>query len=166
MAYIKQEYKKFRVRTPVKSFRDLEVYRQTVLLTSDIFILYGKIKKSKKAKDQRLAEEFDILYKLAKTAPKLIAESYGDRFSNFQLGITKLEQTMRIISNIVTKVDCIGNLIESEDIKESLYKVVGKYQKQRVKINNLRRAWLRVREGRGEYKQSEFNKKKTVNRKQ
>lgn len=148
MAYAKQEYKKFRVRTPVKSFRDLEVYRQTVLLTSEIFILSNKIKKSKKAKDQQLAEEFDILYKLAKIAPKLIAESYGDRFSDFRLGISKLEQTMRILSNIVTKIDCIGNLIESEDIKEPLYKIVGKYQKQRVKINNLRRAWLRVREGR------------------
>jgi len=39
MAYQKQEYNKYRVRTPVKSFRDLDVYRQTTLLSSEIFKL-------------------------------------------------------------------------------------------------------------------------------
>jgi len=147
MAYQKQEYNRYRVRTPVKSFRDLDVYRQTTLLSSEIFKLTPIIKRSKK--DKYLLNEFEILYSLSKLIPKLIAESYGDRFSSNEMAFNKLEQTMRIIANIVTKIDFITATIENNDIKESLNKVLGKYQKQRVKINNLRRAWIRVYQERG-----------------
>ncbi len=142
MAYQKQEYNKYRVRTPVKSFRDLDVYRQTTLLSSEIFKLIPIIKRSKK--DKYLLNEFEILYSLSKLIPKLIAESYGDRFSSNEMAFNKLEQTMRIIANIITKIDFITATIENNDIKEALNKALAKYQKQRVKINNLRRAWIRV----------------------
>lgn len=33
------EYKKFRVKSPIKTFRDLEVYRQTTQLSAQIFQL-------------------------------------------------------------------------------------------------------------------------------
>ena len=147
MAYQKQEYSKYRVRTPVKSFRDLDVYRQTTLLSSEIFKLTPIIRRSKK--DKYLLNEFEILYSLSKLIPKLIAESYGDRFSSNEMAFNKLEQTMRIIANIVTKIDFITATIENNDIKEALNKALSKYQKQRVKINNLRRAWIRVYQERG-----------------
>ena len=147
MAYQKQEYSKYRVRTPVKSFRDLDVYRQTNLLCSEIFKFTPAIKRTKK--DKCLLNEFEILYSLSKLIPKLIAESYGDRFSSNELAFSKLEQAMRIIANIVTKIDFITATIENNDIKEALNKILAKYQKQRVKINNLRRAWSRVYENRG-----------------
>jgi len=147
MAYQKQEYSKYRVRTPVKSFRDLEVYRQTTLLCSEIFKFIPEIKKIKK--DKYLLDEFKILYSLSKLIPKLIAESYGDRFSSNELAFSKLEQAMRIIANIITKIDFITATIENNDIKEALNKILSKYQKQRVKINNLRRAWTRVYQDRG-----------------
>jgi len=147
MAYQKQEYNKYRVRTPVKSFRDLDVYRQTTLLSSEIFKLIPIIKRSKK--DKYLLNEFEILYSLSKLIPKLIAESYGDRFSSNKMAFDKLEQAMRIIANIITKIDFITATIENNEIKEALNKVLAKYQKQRVKINNLRRAWIRVYQERG-----------------
>jgi len=147
MAYQKQEYNKYRVKTPVKSFRDLDVYRQTNLLCSEIFKFTPVIKRTKK--DKCLLNEFEILYSLSKFIPKLIAESYGDRFSSNELAFNKLEQAMRIIANIVTKIDFITATIENNDIKEALNKILAKYQKQRVKINNLRRAWIRVYQERG-----------------
>ncbi|MFH1387730.1 MAG: hypothetical protein ABIG88_00265 [Patescibacteria group bacterium] len=147
MAYQKQEYNKYRVRTPIKSFRDLEVYRQTTLLCSEIFKFTPVVKRTKK--DKCLLNEFEILYSLSKFIPKLIAESYGDRFSSNELAFGKLEQAMRIIANIVTKIDFITATIEDNDIKEALNKILSKYQKQRVKINNLRRAWSRVYQDRG-----------------
>lgn len=150
MAYQKQEYNKYRVRTPVKSFRDLEVYRQTTLLSSEIFKFIPEIKKSKKEK--WLLEEFEILYSQSKIAPKLIAESYGDRFTDNELAFAKLEQAMRVITNIITKIDFITATAEDNNIKETLNKILAKYQKQRVKINNLRRAWLRVYQDRGGFK--------------
>lgn len=147
MAYQKQEYSKYRVKTSVKSFRDLEVYRQTTLLCSEIFKFIQEIKKTKK--DKCLLNEFEILYSLSKFIPKLIAESYGDRFSSNEMAFSKLEQAMRLIANIITKIDFITATIENNDIKEALNKILSKYQKQRVKINNLRRAWIRVYQERG-----------------
>jgi len=144
MVYKKQEYKKFRVRTPVKSFRDLEVYRRTTLLSSEIFTLKEAALKNKELKS--LKAEFESLYELSKQVPRLIAEGYGDRFSDFSLGISKLERALRIISNIVTKADFIVASIKDQKLKETINKIIGKYQKQRVKINNLRRAWIRVHE--------------------
>lgn len=142
-----EDYKKYRVRTPVKSFRDLEVYQQTTLLCSEIFKFIPEIRKAKK--DKCLLDEFEILYSLAKLIPKLIAESYGDRFSSNELAFGKLEQAMRLISNIVAKIDFITATIENNEIKEALNRILAKYQKQRVKINNLRRAWSRVYQDRG-----------------
>jgi len=147
MSYQKQEYNRYRVRTSVKSFRDLEVYRQTTLLCSEIFKFAPAIKRTKK--DRCLLNEFEILYSLSKLIPKLIAESYGDRFSSNEMAFGKLEQSMRIIANIITKIDFITATIENNDIKEDLNKILAKYQKQRVKINNLRRAWTRVYQDRG-----------------
>ena len=149
MAYSRQEYKKFRVRTPIKSFRDLEVYRQTIQLNAGIFELLEQAKKEKDLKN--LIDEFKILYNLSKHIPRLIAEAYGDRFSNFTLGIAKLEQAMRVIADIVTKIDQIVACLNIQELKQALNDSSQKYQKQRVKINNLRRAWDRVRQEKGEY---------------
>ncbi|PIV10127.1 MAG: hypothetical protein COS49_02215 [Candidatus Portnoybacteria bacterium CG03_land_8_20_14_0_80_41_10] len=147
------EYKQYRVRTPVKSFRDLEVYRQTILLSSEIFKFIPEIKRAKK--DRCLLDEFEILYSLSKLIPKLIAESYGDRFSSNEMAFGKLEQAMRVIANIVAKIDFITATIGNSEIKEKLNKVLFKYQGQRVKINNLRRAWLRVYQERGGFQKRE-----------
>jgi len=62
---------------------------------------------------------------------------------------------MRIIANIITKIDFIIATIENNDIKEVLNKILSKYQKQRVKINNLRRAWTRVYQDRGGFERKD-----------
>ena len=147
MAYQRQEYNKYRVKSSVKSFRDLEIYRQTTLLSSEIFKLILEVKKKKK--DKCLLDEFEILYSLSKMVPKLIAESYGDRFSSNELAFGKLEQAMRVIANVIAKIDFIVEVLEDNEVKELLNKILAKYQKQRVKINNLRRAWLGVYQDRG-----------------
>ncbi len=55
----KPEYKKFRVKSAIKSFRDLEVYKQTTQLSAKIFQieLPATIKNRK-----RLSDELVILY--------------------------------------------------------------------------------------------------------
>ena len=81
----KQEYQNFRVKSPIKTFRDLEVYKNTTLLVAEIFQI--KIPESARA----LEKEFEILKDIAKPIPKLIAESYGDKFSSIKLALNKLE---------------------------------------------------------------------------
>lgn len=125
----------------------MDVYRQATLLSSEIFKIIPVIRRKKR--DKCLLEEFEILYSLAKMVPKLIAESYGDRFSDKKLAASKLEQTMRVIANVVAKIDFIVATLEGKEIKEALNKILGRYQAQRVKINNLRRAWMRVYDDRG-----------------
>ncbi len=156
MAYQKQEYRKYRVRTAIKSFRDLEVYRQGTLLSVEIFKLIFKI--GNKKKDKYLLKEFEILYSLSKLVPKLTAESYGDRFSDNEMAFSKLEQVMRIIANIAAKIDFLVEVIEDNEIKEELNKILAKYQRQRVKVNNLRKAWIRVYQERGGFKRRKLNK--------
>ena len=82
----KLEYKKYRVKSPIKSFRDFEVYKITTQLAVEIF----QIEFPKEAKIYE--KEIDILKDLAKPIPKLIAESYGDRFTSLSLALGKLER--------------------------------------------------------------------------
>jgi len=136
------EYKKFRVKSSIKTFRDLEVYRQTTQLSADIFQfeLPETVKMRKK-----LSEETRILYELSKNVPRLIAECYGDKFSNFNLAMQKLEKSMQIISNIIAKIDFLVATLNavraSHEKSEKLTEILKKYQRQRTKILNLKNAW-------------------------
>jgi hypothetical protein len=134
----KQEYQKFRVKSPIKTFRDLEVYKNTTLLVAEIFQI--KIPESAKA----LEKEFEILKDIAKPIPKLIAESYGDKFSSIKLSLNKLERAMQRISDVIAKIDFLVLSIKEQETKELLIKILKKYQMQRVKILNLQRAWNRL----------------------
>ena len=134
----KPEYKKYRVKSPIKTFRDLEVYKNTTLLVAEIFQI--KIPESARA----LEKEFEILKAIAKPIPKLIAESYGDKFSNLKLSLNKLEMAMRRISDVIAKIDFLVVSIKEQATKETLNKILRKYQIQRIKILNLQRAWNRV----------------------
>jgi len=97
---------------------------------------------------KRLSEETEILYELSKNIPRLIAESYGDRFNNFIAAIQKLEHSMRLISDAIAKIDFLMLSIKNQgaggDLSEELGKLLKNYQVQRRKILNLKNAWERV----------------------
>ena len=131
------EYKKFRVKTTVKSFRDLEIYKRTTALCAELFTL--QLSEGKNSK--QLQTELDILRELSKYVPKYIAESYGDRYSNRILGISKLEKAAQIISDVITKLDLINILGDDKDFKEVILKIIRDYQIQRRKVINLKRVW-------------------------
>lgn len=134
----KPEYKNYRVKSPIKTFRDLEVYKNTTLLVAEIFQI--KIPESFRP----LEKEFEILKDIAKPIPKLIAESYGDKFSDINFALNKLEKAMQLISDVITKIDFLVVSIAEQETKETLNKILRKYQIQRVKILNLKRAWDRL----------------------
>lgn len=137
-AYKKLEYKKYRVKSPIKTFRDLEVYKNTTQLAAEVFQI-----KSPKS-DKNLEKELDILKEITKHIPKLIAESYGNKFSSLKMALNKLEQAMQLISNVITKIDFLIASFNAKEIKETLPKILKKYQIQRRKILNLKNAWERV----------------------
>jgi len=122
------EYKKFRVRGHIKSFRDLEVYKQTTLLASKTI--------------QMNLEE--TLQEQARKIPKTIAKSYGEKFVNRQHAYEMIEQTAQNISELITEMDLIIALTEKSEDKEPFLDLIKKYQIQKRKILNLKKAWIRI----------------------
>jgi hypothetical protein len=141
MVYKNQEYKKYRVKSAIKSFRDLEVYKRTTELSAELY----QIEAPKNCK-KSLEKEFAILMEISKHIPKLVAESYGDKFSNFNMGIAKLEKAMQLISDTISKIDFLTVAVDdkNKEFKEILDGILKKYQIQRRKILNLKNAWSRV----------------------
>ncbi len=135
------EYKKFRVRTPVKSFRDLDVYKNTTALSADIFRL--KLPERYR-KSEKLKNEMDILYGLAKNIPRLIAESYSEKFTSLSAASGKLEKSAEIANLAVAKIDFLSIVIDDADMRGVFLDIVKKYQINKRKILNLKRAWNRV----------------------
>ncbi len=138
--YYKKAKKKYRIKSPIKSFRDLEVYQKTTALAVAIY------KFTLPKPQKHLQEEWDILKNLAKNVPKLIAEANGDKFTNINDGLRKLEYSAQVVTDIITKLDFFQLAIEETEpeAKETIQKFLKKYQIQRTKILNLKRAWGRV----------------------
>ena len=130
------EYRKYRVKTTVKSFRDLEIYKRTTLLCAEIFALNPP-----EGANKSLNGELEILKELSKDVPKYIAESYGDRYTDRTLGISKLEKAAQIISDIISKLDLINMLTGDANFKDIALKMISNYQVQRRKVINLKRVW-------------------------
>ena len=123
----------FRVRSPVKTFRDLEVYQTTIKLSN---ILLGL---------NFLDEEKNEIKKISEDIPKLIAESYGNKFDSFEIAEKKLDESITLITNIITKLDILKEKsFELKDEKALLDNLITKYGYQKMRILNLKRAWKRV----------------------
>jgi|GEM_PF-728985 len=137
----KPEYQKFRVRSGIKTFRDLEVYQQSTQLSAEIF----QFKLPPKTKNRlNLNLEIAQLQDSSRQIPRLIAESYGDKFGNSALALGKLETSAQLISGIITKIDFLLASLDHSASKEMLLQWLKKYQIQRVRILNLKRAWERI----------------------
>lgn len=139
--YSNQKSHNYRVRSPVKSFRDLEVYQRTIQLSNEITNL--EFLKSK----EQFQKDNEEIKQLAESIPKLIAESYGDKFDSKELAGKKITEAVTLITNIITKIDLLREHHKnSQENKEILDKLLTNYQNQKLKTLNLRKAWQRIAE--------------------
>ena len=130
----KTDYSKFRVRSIIKSFRDLEVYQKTIKLSEQIINL-------KFLSEQEILE----IKSIAENIPKLIAEAYGDRFDSKELAHKKITNAITLTTNLITKINLLREkFLEDLEKKEDLDKLLINYLTQKRKILNLRRAWDKV----------------------
>ena len=130
----------YRVKSPVRSFRDLEVYQKTIQLSNQITSLEFLNK-------QQYEKDAAELKQLAEAIPKLIAESYGDKFDSKELANKKLTEAVTLTTNIITKIDLLRERQkENQENKEILDKLLTNYQNQKLKTLNLRKAWQRIAE--------------------
>lgn len=126
---------RYRVKSPIKTFRDLEVYQKTIQLSDEITNL-DFLKSKEDIKEIRL---------LAEQIPKLIAEAHGDRFDSKELANEKITSAATLITNIITKIDLLREKFsENRESKENLDRLLTKYQIQKRKVLNLRKAWNRI----------------------
>ena len=132
-------YKKFRIRTPVRTFRDLEVYQESTKLATQIF----NLKLPGKYKNAAL-EEIENLKQMSKIIPKLIVESYNDKFNDFKVADKKLEIAVQTINLIIVKLDFLSAFIENAEFRNLLTDILKKYERVKFKIINLKKAWGRV----------------------
>ncbi|MBU4348678.1 hypothetical protein L6274_05795 [Candidatus Parcubacteria bacterium] len=150
--YDKKNYpNSYRVKSPVKTFRDLYVYQVTIALANEI----------SKMDFIKSSEDILELKSLAEKIPKLIAEGYGDRFDDKELGKNKLTESITLVSNIITKLDILREKFsEDKETKETLDKLLLKYVTQKRKILNLRNAWQRVYKNKDNYEKEKFSSRK------
>lgn len=133
---------RYRVRSPIKSFRDLEVYQKTIQLSNEITGLEF-------LNEEKFIEEKKEIKETAEKIPKLIAESYGDKYDSRELACKKLTLAITLFTNIITRIDILrgrfsGNSDENKKVKEALDGLLFKYTIQKRKVLNLRKAWQRV----------------------
>ena len=132
MEYKKYHKNNFRVRSPIKSFRDLEVYQTTIKLSNMLLGL-------------DFLDEKQEIKKISESIPRLIAESYGDKFDSIEIAEQKLDEAITLITNIITKLDILREkFLEVKEKKEVLDKLIIKYGYQKLKVLNLKRAWKRI----------------------
>ncbi|MBU1136939.1 hypothetical protein KKD72_01035 [Patescibacteria group bacterium] len=135
------DYKKYRVRSPVKTFRDLEVYQITTSLSAELFNL--KVP-SKYRRNKEVVGEMNNLKEASKMVPRLIVESYSDKFSDLDLAGQKLEKAAAIVNVLIAKIDFINAIVDDIDFRGILSEVLNKYQRNKLRIINLKRSWNRV----------------------
>ncbi len=160
MAYNKLEYKKYRARTPIKTFRDLDVYKNTTLLSAEVFDLKLPEKYRKKP---GLQEELLKLKELSRLVPRFIAEGHSKKFESLAAGLARLETAAETVNLIISKIDFLGAVVENNDFKQPLLEFIKKYQIQKRKILNLKRAWQRVF-GSGDFKKG-WKKQRNIKKK-
>ena len=132
------DFRSYRVKSPVKSFRDLEVYQATIQLSDEITNLPFLNK-------EQFEQDNKEIKQIAEKIPKLIAESYGDKFDSRELAHKKLTEAVTLMTNAVTKIDLFRERFrEDKPAKEILDNLLTRYQTQKIKVLNLRKAWNRV----------------------
>jgi len=132
------DFRSYRVKSPVKSFRDLEVYQATIQLSDEITNLPFLNK-------EQFEQDNKEIKQIAEKIPKLIAESYGDKFDSRELAHKKLTEAVTLMTNAVTKIDLFRERFrEDKSSKEILDNLLTRYQTQKIKVLNLRKAWNRV----------------------
>ena len=136
----KASYKKsFVPRTPVRTFRDLDVYKGTVecavLISKNIVPELVKLKYSY---CERLAD-------CALAVPLFVAESHSLRFADFALGVGYLEKAMSTANKMVVYLEHAKGIYGAELDQSLIEDIIGRYVSCRIKMFHLEKSWKRFR---------------------
>jgi hypothetical protein len=131
----KPGFKKFGVKKPVRSFRDLEVYQKTlecsVLIDKDILPALEKVK------DSRIEE----LSKNAMAIPLYISEGHSLRFADFALALGYIEKALSGCNKMSVYLDHIQATYGDKVKVDLIEDLINRYTLVRSKIFRLEMSW-------------------------
>lgn len=135
--YAQSRYKKeFTPRKPVKTFRDLDIYQQTMKCAVIVV-------KSIRPKLATLKYPFlEGITDCAMTVPLSIGEAHSIRFGNFALGISLLEKAMSGCNKMIIYLEhskgMYGDKLDPDGI---LDEIIARYAESRTKTFHLEQSW-------------------------
>lgn len=155
----------YRVKSPIRSFRDLEVYLQTTRLASEVYRLAAVFEHGPAAcgriiiaggtgqgahrngNPEFFRGELEILKGAARDIPVWITESYSEKFTDAPAALAKLGRAADAVSQMTSRFDFLLACLDTEDRREDREKIqtlIRQYHIQKIKIINLKKAWERV----------------------
>lgn len=131
-------YKKtrFRVKKPIRSFRDLEVYQRTARLATEI---YSKIIPVLEGKSCPVK---DKLTEIALFIPSSIAAAHSRRFEGKE-ELKIMEEILEACNKAVVYLEQIRDIFAQELDRALCEDLIKRYIYSRRKIFNLYKAWVR-----------------------
>lgn len=128
-------YKKFSVKKPVRSFRDLEVYQKT--LEASVLIVKNLKPKLAKLKFPFLENAVNC----SMSIPLFLGEAHSLRFGDHKKGLLLLETAMAGCNKMIIYLEHIVGIYGSKIDRDLVDDLIKKYSDVRTKIFRLEKAW-------------------------
>ena len=125
----------FTPRKPVKTFRDLDIYQQTM----NCAVVVVKNVRPKLATLKYLFTEG--MMDCAMTVPLSIGEAHSIRFGNFALGISLLEKAMSGCNKMIIYLEHIKGMYGEKLDAGILDEIIARYAEARTKTFHLEQSW-------------------------
>lgn len=135
--YINSKYDKYKFtpRKPVKSFRDLDIYKRT--LECSVIVV-----KNIRPKLVTLKYPFtEGITDCTMSIPLFIGEAHSIRFGNFTLGMSLIEKAMSGCNKMVIYLEHIKGMYGSKVDLGLIDDVISRYAESRTKTFHLELSW-------------------------
>ncbi len=141
MPYYQNKYaKSFSPKKPVRSFRDLEVYQETmnysVLIVKDLRPQLVKLK----------YPFLENMINCCMSIPLFVGEAHSTRFNNFTEGVNLLEKAMAGCNKMIIYLEQIVGLYGLKVKADLIEDVIKRYSESRGKMFRLEKSWKKFKE--------------------
>ncbi len=134
--YYQSKYKtNFTPRKPVKTFRDLDIYQQT--LQCSVIVV-----KNIRPKLVTLKYPFtEGVVDCAMNVPLSIGEAHSIRFGDFPLGLRLIEKAMSGCNKMIIYLEHIKGMYGAKVEADVIDEIIARYAESRTKTFHLEQSW-------------------------
>jgi len=141
-SYQNNKYNKpFTPKKPVRSFRDLDVYQNsigcTVIIVKDMKLKLVKLK----------YDYLENMLNCSMSVPLYIGEAHSTRFADFKGGVSLLEKAMAGCNKMIVYLEAVKGVYGPKVDGSLIDDIIGRYAEIRIKSFHLEKSWKRFKEG-------------------